>query len=169
MGWGASIDLGAGKGMRRVTFTSDVADAVFTVWVDGVLWSRGSLGEAVVPVEENATVEVDVFDDLSVPGIRYPARAVLVWEAVSGVETWVVEQSTDRSTWTEVMRRGAVGGIERFISSRLADGTYYFRVKGRTQAGFESRFVERVVRIVRRPDKPAVPGVAVDGGAVTLS
>ena len=135
-------------------WTSDVADATFRLYRDGVLLVTTKLTEWTVPVDDGASPIFEVFDDATTPPTKvWPDHVRLEWEAVQ--DRYRVEQYVG-SSWVAVatISRGTRTYLT-WSSGRLADVTsHQFRVIAIHVSGYEGSPVNRTVLMVRTPDGP---------------
>lgn len=147
----------AGANQLEVEWTSDQADPVYRLYVDGELLAETELTVWRFAISPGTSPLIEIRDDATRPPV-YPGRATLHWRVAAGAVAYRVE-AWSGTAWT-VAGRVSVGGESAYAtwtSDWLADGqTHQFRLLPLDAAGNEGEAVELAALIVRHPDPPEV-------------
>ncbi len=163
-----------GVNAYRLDWESDLPDPVtYTIYRDGVLIDTTQLTSKVVAVAPGEAPVFEILDDeVSTPLTGYPRYAVLAWYAVSGAESYLVQQYI-AAVWTTVRTLSDDGQTPyfRWQSGTLADSTtHQFRVISIGANGNSGTAATFAVLVAGYPDPPDVAYSYNAGtGAVTIS
>ncbi len=144
--------------MWKLTFSSDLSEPTFFIYRDGVLWNTTQNTEINVYIDAEETPVFDIFDSANdVPGLAFPGRAVLNWDATIATKEYRIEEFV-AAVWKlrQVIKDNGQGYF-RFQSRWLEDVTsHQFRVIAVGENGNDSIARTLTVFMVRNPDPPRV-------------
>jgi hypothetical protein len=154
-----------------VTWVSTLATPTYYIWQDGRLIETTTRQFRQFTVADNQSIDVNVYDDATTPGVGYPSTFRLEWDAISGSALYQIWQYID-SVWTQI---GTIldGGASHYWweSGVLDDCTdHQFRVYAISTNNIPSLARDFTARMVRRPDNPtAAYSYDPDTGYVTIA
>lgn len=142
----------------RVSWSSDVEDPTFYVYVDGALYLTTMDTETIVTVDEGEVPIIEVLDDEdAIPTLAWPSRLTLCWYAEPDTGYYQVQEYVDED-W---IARGNVSdrgeGYFKWQSRVLEDVTsHQFRIIPVGTNGNEGTARTFVCLMVRHPTPPDV-------------
>lgn len=145
-----------GGGAWRVAWTSDVPDAVFRIYQDGLLIETSTRTSRVFGVPTGESLLVEILDDPDdQPMSAYPGKLAIAWTHAPGAAQYLIYEYV-AGDW---VLRGAVAdsgaGAYRWESRFLEDSTVHaFRVLPVSAIGNAGDPLEISALMVRHPDAP---------------
>lgn len=160
-----------GASSWRVAWTSDVADAVFDVYLNGALVSRQLANSIVVSGDYIDTRLLEIVDDGSAPQYAGGNRSELSFDGDVNADRYDIEHNPSGAGWTKIAELPARGGREALRTYPLNDADdHEFRVTPRRVDGTAGTQAVASGHSVRHPDVPVVSmSYAAGTGIVTIS
>lgn len=152
------------------SWSSDLEDPTFYVWVNGVFVGTTLETSYVVAVGVGEQVQFDVFDDAAgVPLDYYPPFLVLRWQGRDGSVLFRVEEDVSGQWVFRGLVPFSVGNVYRHRTGVLSDSTEYtHRVVPLDVEGRTGSVLEFSAEMVRYPDAPSQDAVFA-GGELVIS
>ena len=145
-----------GLGGWVVLWTSDVDDATYRVYVDGVYQATTKTTSWTLALQEGESATLEVFDDeVTRPQIAARAPVVMTWQAVAEAQKYRVEQLID-AVWTIVKEVKSDDPNLRYESPPLADSVTEHELRVTSVGTNENESSPVAVSVINRrhPDPP---------------
>lgn len=159
-----------GASAWRLTWTSDVADPTFNIYVNGVQAAEQRVNTFVVGGDYIDTHVVEVMDDGSAPRYAANNRSELLFNTDANADHYDVEHNPG-SGFVKIAQMPRAGGREAMRTSPLDDASVHqFRVTPVREDGTSGTVVTVSGRSIRHADVPLVSLAYASGtGVVTIS